>query len=113
MIKKFKNGNVTITSPYFSPKNTINRDIYTNKIDNFYDNEITMNDLYLNQINGYMYLVDFNTGYVLDFDRRYFTSDSNFLLQIDEYLEKNRSLKLYAYNKKESKSLLQDLENGY
>jgi len=110
MIKKFKNGNVTITSPYFSPKN---RNLYTDEIDSFYDNEIVMNDLYLNKINGYMYLVDFNKGYVLDFDQRYFTSGYNFLLQIDSYLKENKKLKLYACNKKESRSLLQDLENGY
>jgi hypothetical protein len=109
MLKKFKNGNIQIKSPYYQPKNSVNYALYTDNIDTFYDNEITQHDLYLNQINGYMYLTDINTQLVYDFDVRYFCQDENYLVQLDDYLRNNSVLTMYSLSKKESESLLQYL----
>lgn len=96
-IVKYKNGNIVIY-PYSD---------YHKDIDSYYD-DITMHDLYFNQINGYMYLVDFNTGNVYDFSQCYI----NILQYLDNELS-NGKIKLYPLSKKEAKSLLQDLNNGY
>jgi len=109
LIKKRKNGNITIKSPYYENKNSVNHALYTHNIDTFYNNEITMSDLYFNQINGYMYLTDYNTSCVYDFSNCYV----NILSHFDNLLLTTKKLKLYPLSKKESKSLLEDLENGY
>lgn len=108
MIKKFKNGNIRIKSFYFG--NDINTELYKDNIDSFYNNEITQNDLYLQQINGYSYFVDFNTQRVYN---HALNDYENLLVQLDDYLKKNKYLNLYSFSKKECKSLLEDLENGY
>ena len=105
MIKKFKNGNIVldirddIKSGYY--KKTID------SIENFYYNDMTMENLYINQINGYLYIVDFNTGLVYDLPGGYMFKDF-----LEELLEKGK-IKLIPYGKKISKELLNDLENGY
>ena len=62
-------------------------------------------DLYVNQINGYLYIVDFNKRLVYDLPRGYL----NFL---KELLNKGK-IKLIPYEKRISEELLNDLENGY
>jgi hypothetical protein len=106
-IQKFSNGNINLKADVKE---------FTN-IDAFYES-MTNNDLYFNQINGYMYLVDFNTSHVYDFSDCYI----NILAHLENLLyqgydfktnPKTKTLKLYPLTKKESKSLLQDLENGF
>lgn len=100
MIKKFKNGKILL-------KPDTMEDI---KNESFYHDEMFMADLYLNQINGYMYIVDFNRSLVYEL--------GNYLLQnplkyiLDELMEHGK-MYLYPLSKNESLSLLQDLENGY
>ena len=69
-----------------------------------------MSDLYLNQINGYMYIVDYNRILVYEI-RSYFLH--NPLKYILDELEEHGKMYLYPLTRKESLSLLQDLENGY
>ena len=103
MIKKFKNGNIVLDI-----REDIKKGYYEKTIDgieNFCHNEMYMEDLYVNQINGYLYIVDFNKRLVYDLPRGYL----NFL---KELLNKGK-IKLIPYGKKISKDLLNDLENGY
>ena len=103
MIRKFKNGNIVLDI-----REDIKKGYYEKTIDgieNFYHNEMYMEDLYVNQINGYLYIVDFNKRLVYDLPRGYL----NFL---KELLNKGK-IKLIPYGKKISKDLLNDLENGY
>ena len=103
MIKKFKNGNIVLVI-----REDIKKGYYEKTIDgieNFYHNEMYMEDLYVNQINGYLYIVDFNKRLVYDLPRGYL----NFL---KELLNKGK-IKLIPYGKRISKELLNDLENGY
>ena len=121
LIKKFNNGNINMKLEksdlfYHGKNNTCNNkefNINNIDIDSIYNDEITMDDLYFNQINGYMYLVDYNTNNIYDFSNCY----NNILLDLKSMLvdsyNKNESLKLYAVSKKEYKSLMEDLENGY
>ena len=103
MIKKFKNGNIVldirddIKSGYYNIEG----------IENFYHNDMCMEDLYINQINGYLYIVDFNTGLVYDLPGGYMFKDF-----LEELLNKGK-IKLIPYGKIMSKELLNDLENGY
>ena len=104
MVRKFKNGNITIRSPYHMSKNSVNYELYAKNIDNLYDREIIMKDLYFNQINGYMYLVDYNTQRVYDFSE----CCNNILYHLDNLFRTTKKIKLYPLSKKESKSLLED-----
>ena len=104
MIKKFKNGNIVldiredIITGYYEPN--------IRSVENFYHHSMTMEDLCINQINGYMYIVDFNKQLVYDLP------ENNFELFLLELIE-NGKIKLIPYGKRISKSLIQDLENGY
>lgn len=104
MIKKFKNGNIVLSikeelkSGYFEPN--------IHSVERFYHNDMFFNDLCINQINGYLYIVDLNSNRVYDLP------ENNFQLFLLELIE-NRNIKLIPYGKRVSKSLLQDLENGY
>ena len=103
MIKKFKNGNIVL-----DVRDDIKKGYYEKTIEgieNFYHNEMYMEDLYVNQINGYLYIVDLNKRLVYDLPKGYL----NFL---EELLNKGK-IKLIPYGKKISKELLHDLENGY
>lgn len=107
-IKKFKNGNVNLKlekSDFFyydSKEHKID-------IDTLYNNEITMHDLYFNQINGYMYLVDFNKQLIYEYSNGYY----NVLVELRKELLKGDTIKLIPLSKKESKQLFIDIENGY
>ena len=105
MIKKFKNGNIVL-----DVREDIKNGYYEKtieSIENFYHNDMCMEDLYINQINGYLYIVDFNTGLVYDLPGGYMFKDF-----LEELLNKGK-IKLIPYGKKISKELLHDLENGY
>ena len=105
MIKKFKNGNIVLDI-----REDIKNGYYEKAIEgieNFYHNDMCMEDLYINQINGYLYIVDYNTGLVYDLPGGY-----TFKGFLEELLEKGK-IKLIPYGKIMSKELLNDLENGY
>ena len=119
-LNKFKNGNINMKLEksdkfYHSRNNNISYDdaikqnINTVNIDDIY-NVITMNDLYFDQIDGYMYLIDYNTRLIYDFSSCYI----NILVYLKGILinkyNKNEILKLTPLNKKECKELFQDLE---
>ena len=110
MVKKFKNGNVRIFSPYFM-RDYYSVDCLRGNIDRLYNEFITMQDLYFNQINGYMYLVDFNRGRV--YDCTYLLGPGNPLPALDNELKKASYLTLHPLTVRESKSLMQDLERGF
>ena len=103
MIKKFKNGNIVLDIREDIKKGYYEKTI--EGIENFYHHDMCMEDLYINQINGYLYIVDFNKRLVYDLPRGYL----NFL---EELLNKGK-IKLIPYGKRISKELLYDLENGY
>ena len=103
MIKKFKNGNIVLDIREDIKKGYYEKTI--EGIENFYHNEMYIEDLYVNQINGYLYIVDFNKRLVYDLPRGYL----NFL----EELLTNGKIKLIPYEKRISDELLNDLENGY
>ena len=105
MIKKFKNGNIVLDI-----RDDIKSGYYEKTIDSiekFYYNDMTMKNLYINQINGYLYIVDYNTRLVYDLPGGYMFKDF-----LEELLEKGK-IKLIPYEKIMSKELLNDLENGY
>lgn len=103
MIKKFKNGKILLKPD----KNDFENGVLN---ENFYHDEMLMSDLYINQINGYQYIVDFNTLLVYEIGSYLLQNPLKFIL---ETLEEDKKIYLYPLSKKESKSLLQDLENGY
>ena len=73
MIKKFKNGNIVL-----DVRDDIKNGYYEKNIEsieNFYHNDMCMEDLYINQINGYLYIVDYNTGLVYDLLEGYLFKD--------------------------------------
>ena len=105
MIKKFKNGNIVL-----DVREDIKNGYYEKtieSIENFYHHDMCMEDLYINQINGYQYIVDNNIGLVYDLPGGYLFKDF-----LEELLNKGK-IKLIPYGKRISKELLHDLENGY
>ena len=123
-LKKFKNGSINMklekSDKFYHSRNSgisyddkIKQDINIIDIDNIYNTFITMNDLYFNQIDGDMYLVDTNTRLIYDFSSCYI----NVLMHLKNILinkyNKNETLKLTPLSKKECGKLFQDLENGY
>ena len=105
MIKKFKNGNIVLDIREDIKNGYYEKTIES--IENFYHDDMCMEDLYINQINGYLYIVDYNTGLVYDLPGGYMFKDF-----LEELLNKGK-IKLIPYGKKISKELLNDLENGY
>ena len=110
-IKKFKNGNINIKLDLSNDSCYLENGKVD--IDKFYYNELNMNDLYFNQINGGSYLVDFNTNLVYDFTICEYGWIPELRHLENELIEGKGFLKLYSLGKRQSKSLLQDLENGY
>ena len=104
IVKKFKNGKIKIQLDYMNEGTT------AQEIESVYHDDMFMSDLYINQANGYSYLVDFNTGLVYEL--------GSYLMQnplkqiLDELLEKNK-IYFYPLTKKQSRDILEDLENGY
>src|SRR5665647_967542 len=105
LIKKFENGKIKLT---IQKEYDLNIDGTIS--DSVYHDDIEGNDLYLNQINGYQYLVDFNTSLVYELGSYLLQNPLNYLL---DSFQTSKSIYFYPLSRKESKSLLQDLENGY
>ena len=104
-IIKFKNGKIKVE---VQKNYDINSDGSINE--NVYHDDMFMCDLYLNQINGYQYLVDFNTSLVYELGSYLM---QNPLVYILNELQENSKIYFYPLSKRESKSLIEDLENGY
>ena len=104
-IKKFKNGKITMT---LEKNYDFNEDGSINE--NVYHDDMFMSDLYINQINGYQYVTDYNTQRVYNLGSYLLQNPLKYIL--DELKEHGKMI-LYPLSKRESKSLLQDLENGY
>jgi hypothetical protein len=107
IVKKFKNNKLKLEIEksdyfYFGHGGELQ--------DTLYFEEIEGSDLYINQINGYQYLVDFNKNVVYEMGSYLLQNPLKYLL--DELEEKKR-IYFYPLSKKHSRSLLQDLENGY
>lgn len=103
-IKKFKNGKIKLElePSDFDDQGNVREEVY-------YD-DMFMHDLYIEQINGYQYIVNFNTQRVYELGSYLLQNPLKYLL--DE-LKEHGKMYLYPLSKRESKSLLQDLENGY
>ena len=99
MIKKFKNGNINLCI-----KEDLKNGYYDhNNIENFIHNEMFMEDLHIEIINGYLYILDMsnNSLYELGF------------ITIDVFLNellKGYAIKLYELDKEVANDLLQDLD---
>ena len=105
MIKKFKNRNIVLDVREDIKKGYYEKTIES--IENFYHHDMCMEDLYINQINGYLYIIDYNTRLVYDLPGGYMFKDF-----LKELLNKEK-IKLIPYGKRISKELLNDLEKGY
>lgn len=107
MIKKFKNGKIKLSAP-------LKNDAYLwegGKLqEEYYFDVMFMSDLSFNEINGYIYIVDFNTQLVYELESQNIQNPLKWLL--DSIAEDGRYY-LYPLSTIECKELLQDLENGY
>lgn len=109
-VKKFKNGKIALK---IDKKHGwyIKHDKLSEA---YYHDVMFMSDLYINQINGYQYLVDFNTQTVYSLGTYLMQNPLQELLDnIFKAYKEGKAYYLYPLTKEESKSLLQDLENGY
>lgn len=104
LIKKFKNKKILLK--------TEKEDFYADgeMSEEIYHHDMFMQDLYINQINGYKYITDYNTNRVYELGSYSMQNPLKFLL---DTLTEKKKIYLLPLNKKESASLLQDLENGY
>ena len=99
-VTKFKNGKMVL---------------YPNKeydIDTYYNDTMFWRDLYFNQINGYMYLTDYNQSNIYDMQNYGYYPTMNILQWLESKLKMGK-ITFYPLSKKEAKSLFEDLENGY
>ena len=103
MIKKFKNGNINLCI-----KEDLKNGYYNihHKVDNFIHNEMFLEDLYINVIGGYLYVLDTSNNNLYELG---FITINAFLNE----LLKGYTIKLYKLDKEVAKDLLQDLENDY
>lgn len=99
-VTKFKNGKIVLY-----PNNEYS-------IDTYYNDTMFWRDLYFSQINGYMYLTDFNQSNIYDMQNYGYYPTMNILQWLESELKKGK-ITLYPVSKKEAKSLFEDLENGY
>ena len=102
MIKKFKNGNINL-----SIKEDLKSGYYNElNIESFIHDEMFMENLYIEVINGYLYILDMSSNNLYEFG----------FITIDYFLNellKGHTIKLYPLDKEVTKGLLQDLENDY
>jgi hypothetical protein len=116
MIKKFKNGKILLQVK------SIDFD-GLQVSESFYHDDMFFSDLSLNQINGYMYLVDYNTQLVYEYIQLgglqsynpiySICNVQNALKEIIDGLTEYKKVYLFPLTKKESESLLIDLDGGY
>ena len=97
-IKRFKNGKIKMEIKIDKRFSKPSEKEFLNIED--IKQSLSMDDLHFNRINGYSYLVDLISQKV------YEGEDISKLL-------KNKKIYFYPLSKKLSKSLLQDLSNGY
>lgn len=97
-IKRFKNGKIKIEIKIDKRFSKSSKKEFTN-IDDI-KQALSMDNITFNRINGYNYLVDENNQKVYEGEN------------ISKLL-KNNKIYFYPLSKKLSKSLLQDLSNGY
>lgn len=105
-VKKFNNGNITL----------YNSDWNKNLICKYIDGVLFWDDLYFNQVNGYIYLMDFNTGRVYDMGivKPYLFESLGIIEALKILFEEGKGkVVLYPMPKREAKSILEDMENGY
>lgn len=107
MIKKFKNGKIKLSAPR---KNDAWLWYDGELQEEYYFDVMFMEDLSFNQINGYMYIVDFNKQLVYELESQNIQNPLKWLL--DSIADDGRYY-LYPLSKIECKELLSDLENGY
>ena len=95
MIKKFKNGNINLCI-----KEDLKNGYYDhNNIENFIHNKMFLEDLYIETIDGYLYIFDANKFNFYSFD---FNSINEFLNE----LLKGYTIKLYKLDKKTTNNLI-------
>lgn len=117
MIKKFRNGKILLQAE------KIDRNDDGTVSENFYHDEMFFSDLYLNQINGYVYIVDFNKSLVYEYIQLGGTKKHNPIYsicnvqnpirEIIDGLTEHKKIYLYPLNKKLSSSLIEDMGNGF
>lgn len=101
MIKKFKNRKIVLDIREDLKSGYYDKNIQS--VENFYHHDMFMSDLYIELINGYQYIVDYNTQTVYDLPRNHFQ------LFLEDLIKKGKIV-LEPYGKRMSKSLLKDLE---
>ena len=104
MIKKFKNRKIVLDIREDLKSGYYDKNIQS--VENFYHHEMFMSDLYINLINGYPYIVDYNTQTVYDLPR------NDFQLFLEDLIKQGKIV-LEPYGKRMSKSLLKDLEKQF
>lgn len=110
MIKKFKNGKLKLSAP----KGEIDKYLYLDEEGNinedYYHDVMFMSDLCINQIDGCMYLVDFNRQLVYPL---YQFDFFNLLEDLFKKIQEEGKVYLYPVDKEEGNYLLKCLEGGY
>jgi len=106
LIKKFKNGSVTLHSPLKYDKSV--GDI-NNWIDTYYSDDMFMEDLsiWTDNSEDVPYLIDINKGLVYDLENVGVYIHNNILLKIKDILIKDGKIKLMPVTEEYSKAILQ------
>lgn len=104
-IKKFKNGKIVIRLEK-------KYDVLTDGTisESVYHTDMFFSDLCIEQINGYQYIVDCNTQRVYELGSYLLQNPLKWIL---DTLGEDGKMVLLPLSKRESKSLIEDLENGY
>lgn len=110
MAKTYNNDNSKIT--IF--KNKITFKIKSNikiieEIEEEIKDSLFWSDLYFNYINGYLYITSYDKVFSLYYNGYSVISFKNFL----DILIEEKKFECYSYGIRASKSILQDMENGY
>jgi hypothetical protein len=103
IIKKLKNKKILLKTEESDFDNGILNE-------SIYQDDMFWQDLSIVQISGYQYIIDYNTSRIYELGIYLMENPIKFLL---DTLTENKKMYLSPKTKKESASLLQDLENGY
>lgn len=91
LIKKFKNGNVTLHSPLKYDKSVGDEN---NWIDTYYSDDMFMEDLvFWTDADNSLYMVDNNKGKVYDLSIQGFNNYENVLIQLQNKLTRFKSIR--------------------
>lgn len=110
-ITKLKNGNIELRLDkehgwYFDREGKLTEE--------YYHDVMTMEDLYINQVLGYLYLIDFNTRRVYPMEFNYGTESLGKLLDlIQREYERVGVYTMEPCTKEMAEEVLHDLENDY